>query len=229
VLVERGDHDVLVSTVENAGARFSQGGFAGLVKRSNQDDRLAMSLSARSDLPLHLFLRLLATASDAVRIKLQAEHPRARREVHQVVTEVTERIRVHARAQFVDYSDAQSHLKAVRSSGQFNAQSIDTLAKELRYEESIAALALMCELPIDFVERAVTDERPEMLLILAKAVGLSWATTKAVLCLRAGKKRRSIGDIEQCLAQFERLKTATAQQLLQFHRAREGAGTGPKA
>jgi uncharacterized protein (DUF2336 family) len=228
VLVERGERPVVLSTIENAGARFSERGFATLVKRYAGDDALATRVSARPELPAHLFLKLLATASKAVRIKLEAEHPRARREVHHVVAEVTSRIRAEARAGSMDYAAAQAAVKSLHASGQLDSSKVEEFAKDHRFEETIAALALMCELPIDAVESAMTDQRPETLLILARAVGLSWTATKALLHLRAGKRGMSIDDIEQCLAGFERLKRTTAQQLLRFRRLREGGGSpGP--
>jgi uncharacterized protein (DUF2336 family) len=225
VLVERGDRPVVLCTVENAGARFSERGFAALVKRSAGDDALATRVSARPELPAHLFLKLLATASKAVRIKLEAEHPRARREVHHVVAEVTQRIRTEARAGWTDYAAAHATVQSLHASGQLDSTKVEEFAKNHRLEETIAAIALMCELPIDGVESAMTDQRPETLLILARAVGLSWTATKALLHLRAGKRGMSIDDIEQCLAGFERLKRTTAQQLLRFRRVREGGGS----
>src|SRR4029434_3914183 len=43
VLVERGDAEVVVSTVENRRAQFSEAGFARIVQRSEGDERLAIS------------------------------------------------------------------------------------------------------------------------------------------------------------------------------------------
>src|SRR5262249_18834501 len=90
VLVERGDRHVVLSAAANRGARFSDGGFAALVRRSEGDDALAACVGARPELPQPLYLELLAKASQTVRARLEAEHPNARRDVHQAVTEVTD-------------------------------------------------------------------------------------------------------------------------------------------
>ena len=106
VLVDRGDRQVALSTAENSGARISDAGFSVLISRSHGDDRLAEIVGSRTELPPHLFLKLLATASRAVQTKLEAEHPRARREIYRVVTEVSNRIQSEARARSKDYAAA---------------------------------------------------------------------------------------------------------------------------
>src|SRR5262249_27136022 len=64
ILVERGNREVLQNTAKNPGAMFSETGFSRLVERSQGDDALALSVGARPDIPRHLFLKLLARASD---------------------------------------------------------------------------------------------------------------------------------------------------------------------
>jgi uncharacterized protein (DUF2336 family) len=55
VLVERGDQQVVLSTAENAGSRFSDKGFNTLIKRAHGDDALTSGVAMRSDLPAQLF------------------------------------------------------------------------------------------------------------------------------------------------------------------------------
>ena len=63
VLVQRGDSIVLTRTAENKGAKFSEGGYSGLIKRSAEDERLAIIVGTRPELPRHQFLKLLTIAS----------------------------------------------------------------------------------------------------------------------------------------------------------------------
>src|SRR5262249_59041969 len=62
VLVQRGNTEVVRSTVKNPGAEFSENGYSRLVKRVADNDDLAASLGLRPNLPRHLYLKLLATA-----------------------------------------------------------------------------------------------------------------------------------------------------------------------
>jgi hypothetical protein len=81
----------------------------------------------------------------------------------------------------------------------------------------------MCDLSIGLVERAMVDERTEQILVLAKAIGLTWDTTSALLHMHAGHKGGSAADIEQSLARFNKLQADTAKKAVQFYRLREKA------
>jgi hypothetical protein len=225
VLVQRGNQRVVLSTAENGGARFSDLGFAILVQRSAGDDRLAACVGSRPEIPPHLFLELLAKASHIVRAKLEVEHPREQREVRQVVEEVAEHIRTEALDGLPDHAAARALVESLHRSGALDDDKLRTFAKDGRPEEITAALALMCNISLQFVERAMMQERPETILVLARAAGLSWSTVKAILLLQAGKRIIAADEVAQCLARFERLKPATATEILRFYRKRDLAGT----
>jgi hypothetical protein len=69
----------------------------------------------------------------------------------------------------------------------------------------------------------MVQDRSEMVLMLARAVGLSWETTKAILRLRSRDTGLSSGYLAQCLNGFSKLKADTAYKALQFLRLRERA------
>src|ERR1700688_5259482 len=79
VLVLRGNDEVIHSTLNNPGAEFSERGFSRLVHRAEGDDLLATCLGVRPTLPRHLYLKLLAKASEAVRERLPAPPPQQSR------------------------------------------------------------------------------------------------------------------------------------------------------
>jgi uncharacterized protein (DUF2336 family) len=214
VLVERGDQQILLSAAENRGAKFSIAGFSGLVRRAQGDDRLAACVGARPEIPPHLFLRLLARASQSVRAKLEAIHPGPKPQVRRAVAEVAGRIRAEARAA------ATTGVEALQRRGLLDDRTLEAIAKGGRCEEVTAALALMCEGPVELVERAMKQEGVEMILIIAKAAALSWPTVKAILCARTGGRPISGGEIAHCLASYERLKSTTAQEIVRFQRTR---------
>src|SRR5262249_14232246 len=60
VIVERGDRDVIRRAAGNAGARFSESGYAELIKRSNQDGVLTLTVGQREDLSDARLKQLLA-------------------------------------------------------------------------------------------------------------------------------------------------------------------------
>lgn len=221
ILVERGDRQIVLSTAQNSGAKFSNKGFAILVDRSDGDDQLAMCVGARPDFPPQLLQQLLETASESVRSKLEAEHPQALDTVGHVVADVTSQIRTQANTLSPRYAAAQVLADSLNRSGQLNGARLEIFARAGRFEETVVALALMSSMPIDFIERKVKDEHAEFLLILTKAIGLPWATTKTILELHAGTNRRGAKELEQCMKAFQRLNRPTAQEILSFHRTRE--------
>src|SRR3984893_9508846 len=81
VLVLRGSDEVIQSTVNNPGAEFTERGFNRLVNRAEGDDNLATCLGLRPTIPRHLYLKLIAKASDAVRARLEAANPQQRSEL----------------------------------------------------------------------------------------------------------------------------------------------------
>jgi len=228
VLVERGDPQVVLSTVKNPGAKFSNKGFAILVKRSDGDDRLALSVGARPDIPQQLFEQLLESASETVRAKLEAERPGAKQDIHRVVSDVTSRIHAEATTQTPEYAAAHVRVNALNLAGQLNAAKLEAFAKANRFEEIVCALSIMSDMPTDAVESAINDAHAESLLVLCKAIGLSWETTKTILMLESGKHLRSMGEIDQCLTAFQLLKQPTAKQILGFRRTRGPSGTTRK-
>jgi uncharacterized protein (DUF2336 family) len=220
VLVMRGDQQVLLSAAGNEGAKFSEKGFATLVERSNGDDLLAARVGGRPEIPAHLFRRLLATASELVRVKLEAAHPRDKDAVRYAVAEATGRVGGKMRIRPADYSGAQKIVGALLVSGQLDDNKIGGFAKEGRFEDVTVALATLCRLPIIFVETAMLEERSETILILARASDLSWSSTKAILLMRAGRHFTAGSDIAPSLANFERLRPATAKEIVRHFRMR---------
>ncbi len=220
VLVTRGDRKVVHSVVKNVGARFSDAGFRMLVKRSEGDDDLAATVGTRSDIPRQHFLVLLEKASSAVRTRLAAENPQASSAIEGVVAEVVGGIRDNARNSSPDFAAAQAEVERQNRIRRIGEAEIYQYARERKFEETAIALSLLCDTPIDVVERALLDPGAEIVLILAKVAELSATTTKAILLLRAADRGMSTKDLEQALASFNRLQPETARRVLGFFRTR---------
>jgi Uncharacterised protein conserved in bacteria (DUF2336) len=93
-------------------------------------------------------------------------------------------------------------------------------ARDGKFDETALALSILCDTPIDLVERALLDPTAEIILVLAKVAGLSSATTKAILLLRAADRGMSATDLDHALLSFERLQAVTARRVLDFFRTR---------
>ena len=174
----------------------------------------------RSDIPRPHFLVLLEKASSAVRARLAAENPQAATAIEGVVAEVVGGIRDDARNSSPDFAAAQAAVERQNRLRRIGEAEIYQYARERKFEETAIALSILCDTPIDVVERALLDPGAEIVLILAKVAGLSATTTKAILLLRAADRGMSAKDLDQALASFNRLQPETARRVLGFFRTR---------
>lgn len=220
VLVVRGGDMVVRSVADNAGSRFSDAGFGALVRRADGDDVLAARVGLRPDLPRHHFVRLLAKASDAVRTQLQSARTETAEDIRAIVARVADAIAARTAAYSKDYAAATAAVDALHQAGRLGEAEIRGYAATGRFEHTTAALALLADLPLSTVERVLLQRRPESLLFMAKAIGLGWPTTRAVLQMRLGAGGASDQSLELAQSSFERIKRATAEQVLEFQRAR---------
>jgi uncharacterized protein (DUF2336 family) len=228
VLVERGNRDVALSVAQNAGAKVSEAGYVRLVKRSEHDDELACSVGSRREIPRHHFLKLLNTASKAVRIALEGAHPEHADEIQHVVAKVATDIQTKAAAGSHDYAAARARIETLRLAGRLNKSHIAAFAQAGKFEDTAVVVAAFSTLPIDVVERVLVHDRVETILIVAKAMDLSWPTVKALLLLRAGKGGLPAQVLEQHAAGFARLKRATALEAIEFLRRRQRVDGAPR-
>jgi uncharacterized protein (DUF2336 family) len=220
ILVERGERPVVLSTAENPGARFSDAGYTTLVRRSEGDDELASCVGLRRDLPRHHLLRLLAKASETVRSKLEAADPLSATTIRSAIAEAVNRVQAKTTCLSRDYVAARAEVARLSAAGRLDDAAIAAFAQAEKFEESTVALAVLCDLPVEQVELAMAGDRPETVLILAKAVGVSWPTVKKILLMRIGRHGLSTYELDRCLGTFSRMKVATARQVLEFQRKR---------
>lgn len=223
VLVERGDRDVALSVAQNSGAKVSETGYLRLVKRSERDDELARSVGSRPEIPRHHFLKLLSTASKAVRMALEGAHPEHAHEIQHVVAKVATAIQNKAAATSHDYAAARERIATLRASRELGEGDIAAFAQAGSFEDTAVLLATLSTLPIDVVERVLVQDRTETILIVAKSIELSWPTVRSLLLLRVGKGGLSPQALEQHMSSYMKLKRATALQAIEFLRRRQAA------
>ncbi len=95
-----------------------------------------------------------------------------------------------------------------------------SFAKAGDYEATVAALAELCAVPIEVVDRLMNGDRPDPILILCKSQGWSWTTVRVIITARPGEKGTSSQGLDAAYSNFERLSPATAQRVMRFWQAR---------
>jgi uncharacterized protein (DUF2336 family) len=223
VIVRRGDREVVRRAAGNAGALFSQAGYPVLITRASQDGVLTLKIGQRDDLSDRHLKDLLAGSIDIVRRRLfEVVKPARQAAIKQAMSEISgvpEPVESHR-----DFARAQRTILALRSAGELNEAALLGFAKAFKYEESIAALAAMSGVRIGTLDRLIAGERYDPILIVGKAVGLEWATVRALILLRLGAHRvPSPTDIESARVNFARLMPSTAQRVVTFWQTRQSA------
>ena len=229
ILVERGNQAVVFRTARNGGAQFSDFGISALVNKARDDDDLALCVWSRPDIPRQHLVKLFVEASEAVKSQLAETDPRRTDLIKVAVAEASDRIQAAAREGSDDFAQASSYVNALHAAGKLDDAQLHALANEGSFDKVTVALALLCDLPIGLVERAFVQRQTEQILVLAKAIDLSWVTTVALLLLRASVDGSSRQQLDQCFASFSRLKPKTAKTALQFYRMREKASRSTAA
>jgi len=221
VLVTRGNREVILSVARNEGARFSDSGYSALVYKSIYDDVLAVCVGLRKDIPPEHFQMLISKASRVVFEKLVAASPESAREVQDVLTGITGQEVAPAAGR----NDDETKLGILQRSGRTPDAMILEFATANRHEDTIAALAALCRAPRELVASVMADRRGDndFLLLLARAAGLSWPTTRQICIMRRGPTGLPQQEIETARRSFEKLRTDTAQRVVAFYNERHSA------
>jgi uncharacterized protein (DUF2336 family) len=221
VLVTRGNQEVVNSVVKNDGARFSEFGFLHMIQRAEGDSILAEQLGLRKDIPRQVFQQLIAKATDNVKKRLEQERPDLVEHVQSAVSDVAGALQSKFGPVSRTYFVAKRVVSTQHRQGNLNESSISGYARQHKIEEVTIGLSLLCTLPNDVVERALMDRNREMLLILAKALSFSWATTMALLFLGAKDHRITANELRDLESEYGRLNIETSRSVLEFYKSRK--------
>lgn len=228
VLVDRGNSAVVSSTAQNAGAKFSEFGMSMLVRKARDDGDLALCVWSRPDIPRQNLVKLFVDASEAVKNQLVEADPRRAELIKSMVAQATDDIQTKARAGSNDFALASNQVRELNAAGKLNEAQLLAFADEGNFDRVVATLALMCDLPVGLVERALVQNQTEQIVVLARALEISWATTMKLLLMHAGVNGSSRQQLDVTFANFYRLQPATARTALKFYRMREKASRPPQ-
>jgi uncharacterized protein (DUF2336 family) len=216
VLLRRGNREVALRLAGNRDARLSRGGLVALIERAEDDGVLAEEAGLRPDLLPRLLRGFLLGATDGVQQRL----PAAAADETQPQTGQAPAKGSSAAAATGDYAFAERAIAALRREGRLSEATLVDFARDRRYGETLAALASLCAVPIEVVDRLMGAERPDPILILCKSAGWGWPTANAIMMARPGGRRMSSQSLDAAHADFERLSPATARRVLRFWQAR---------
>jgi uncharacterized protein (DUF2336 family) len=219
VMVQRGDRDVVRRAAGNAGAAFSSAGYSTLIQRASQDGVLTIKLGQRDDLSSEQLKDLLSGSIDVIRSRLltvvKPERQTAIKRAMSVIAGTTER------GERRDFAQAQRTVLALHRDGRLGESALLNFARAFKYEESIATLSALTGVKVGTLDRLISGDRYDPILIAGKSLGLEWATVRALIMLRLGPNRTaSPADIESARVNFTRLMPSTAERVVGFWKTR---------
>jgi uncharacterized protein (DUF2336 family) len=225
-LVRHGDTAVMRKVAANSGARFSEHGFDTLVERARSDEVLAENVAQRSDVPPHLLQALVLRASATVLERLLAvTRPDAHAEIARILAKVSAEVTSEA-AGTVDNATLGA-LRSMHDAGELGERDLTEFAKSGRFDETIAALALMSGMPVEVVASLMQEDRVDPVIVMCKAAGLSWPSTWAVVGARRNGRGGVALDSGAVQEDFNKLSRATAERAIRFWRVRQQGAHGP--
>ena len=189
------------------------------------NDELALTVWARQEIPREYLLALFETASEAVRIRFEATDRAKAALIHDMVKQASDKIQAQARERSPKFLEAQAIIQSLHQAGALNEDRLREFAHDGKFDETAVSLSLLSDLPIGATERALVLDHSDQVLVVAKSIGLSWDTTKAMLTVKSTDKTksRSTYEMEQCYSNFKKLKPETARTAIQLYRLQERA------
>ena len=206
--------------VNNPGARISASGFAIIVAQAESDPELAVETGIRVDLPPELRHQLLLSATEAVRSRLLSRAPpHMFEEIRTAIATVAagvnrEMSRVH------DFTAARRFVALLSENGELDEATLFGFATQRKYEETVAALAVLAQTTIEVIRPLMQSLRDDGVLIPCKAAGLSWKTVSAVLESRFSTGSMGPRESAKAQDQFAKITLENARRLLRFWQVR---------
>jgi uncharacterized protein (DUF2336 family) len=227
VLLERGDRKVVHRLADNAGAQFSETGFATLVKRSEGDDVLAQKVGSRADIPDRVFRQLILQATDAVRSRLLAQaDPKIRDDVKRALDAASQDLEAEAeRRRAEERATAQRLVLLMHRKGELSEATLMQFAKANKYNEMVAAMAVLCSSSFELIESLMHNDQQEVFLIPLRAADFSWSTVHAILKCRAPGHVLAEKTVACIKEDYAKLTKANAQRVLRFWQVRQSVSS----
>jgi uncharacterized protein (DUF2336 family) len=214
-LLKRGDIDVCRVLAKNAGATFSEGGYAAIVAMAGSNKDIAESLAFRPDLPAAMLRELLSKVTDEVRLQfLKSAPPKLRQSMREALGGVATDVCKKASEPII-HSEAYAKIVALNISGKLNDSTVNRFAMRREATNIIASLCVLSGAPIEAIEPLMEEKSCDGLIIACRASRLDWQTALSIIRSRSVPQ---LSEQERASAKekFEKLSLSVAQQKIRF-------------
>ncbi|MGO4740469.1 DUF2336 domain-containing protein [Bosea sp. 2KB_26] len=218
--VLRGGKVATRALAANTTAKFSQQAMGVLVMRAATDHRLRSALSERHDLPQALASQIIHLAKMSARNRLREDlEPSLAGAIESAVNVGAKS--VAATTQFalgITSVDGELiEIQELAAKGELTESSITDFAHAKAPGKVLRAFATLANLEVSTADQIIRGENRDSIFLVARAMGWSWETTRALIELRPGQPRFD-REFEIARKSFERTSSKTATQVLSFFR-----------
>jgi len=121
-----------------------------------------------------------------------------------------------------DFSAAQRTVLGLHRGGHLGESALLGFAKAHKYEESVATLSAMAGVRLSVLDRLISGDRYDPILVIGRVLNLGWPTVRALILMWYGPHRTPAdADLEQARMNFTRLMPSTAERVVNFWRNRQ--------
>jgi uncharacterized protein (DUF2336 family) len=228
ILIDCGDNEVLQTLAGNSGAVFSAAGYSLIIERAKDNADLASALWNRPDISRQHVVMLFERASTAVRAAMERQDGKINPDIAAAIALAKRKLLDKTLDSSAAYASAKARIAALRQGGGLGEPNVLYFAQQGKFEELVVALSSLSRLPLGDIERMLLEENCERLLIVLKAISLSWSTVREIL-LASRTIPVTAEQLEQTRALYRSLSSDAVAKTLKFHWLREKARGGLSA
>lgn len=218
-LVLKGGRVVTRALAANTTAKLSTQAMGVLVMRAVTDHDLQSALSERHDLPPALAGQIIHLAKLSAQKRLKADlEPGLAKEIDSAVEAGAKS--VAATTQFsvgvTKLDPEQEALQAKADNGTLTEAHVFEFAESGDANKAICAFAAIAGIAVSTAHQVIHGTEENSILLVSRALGWSWETTRALIALRS--PRKSDLQMQRAKKSFGALKPETGAQVLAFLR-----------
>lgn len=195
ILIDRGDNEVARNVASNETADLSDKGVTRLIEHSKSDETIGAGLYARSNEHSEVL------AAKFAREETQAEDAR------------------------IKIAAAQRLVVTLMQTDELTESKIGAFAADNRYEELIAAIALMSRLNFQNIENMMHGKRLGGLTIVCKSLGFSTVSMNALWKLAMSRNGAMAEEVQSARKDFLAVSKEIAERVVRFWLVRQSTST----
>lgn len=224
VLIQRGDRTVVHTVTANHGARFSSDGMDRLAERCVDDVDLRELLVERPDLSPRVIDKLLPILSESLVEKLAERGYEVNGAIPpDMIAALRQRFSAALKVRKENIFQVSVLIDEIRKGHARLDDKVREVAEQGRLVDVAALIATFARLEQDNVFKQLYRGQLQTVLILCRALDLTWPTVDAILAVCAAKQREPYFSDPAVRRDFEAIDAGVAQRAIRFLRVRQVA------